>query len=390
MDVLSKEKLEQLAGFQGTNCVSIYIPTHKRGKEVNEQKDAKLLKNHFQAIKNQIKDTKNIAEQTVVNYLKPLLDLIEDAEFWRHQSQGLAVFLGENFFEHYKLPYNVDEYSMLGNGFHLDQLLPAYQQYDDRYYILALSLGKVRLFEAAPHNIEEIDLPERVPQGTNDALSYYDFEKSLQHHSSSPSGGSQNPIYHGQGGEGGFNEAYVKEYFRHLDDALQPIIKDKSRPVVLASVDYLHPIFKETNKSFNLHKDGLTGNFDRVGVHEIHKESLEIMRPQNESLREKSHEKYQEMAGTGMASYQIDDIAPAALNGRIDTLFVVKGTHKWGVIDREKNTVILHEEKKENDKDLVSKAAVDTILNGGNTYFVDREQLPENVEDAEIAAVFCW
>lgn len=390
MDVLSKEKLERLANFQGINCVSIYIPTHSKGKEVNEQKDAKLLKNHFQDVKNYIKDNKNIPENTVLGYLEPIHKLIEDADFWRHQSQGLAVFLGDDFFEYYKLPYAVESYGLVSNGFHLGQLLPAYQPHEDQYYILAVSMGRVRLFDATPHNIEEVDLPDKVPQGTDDALSYYDFEKNLQHHSSSPAGGGNDPVYHGQGGNGGLDRAYLKEYFRHLDDTIHPILENKRCPVILAAVDFLHPVFKAANKSFNLHAQGLTGNFDEIKKHEIHAQSLEIISPQHEQMREKFNEKYQELAGTGKASYDINDIAPAALDGRIDTLFIVKGAHKWGVINREDNSVILHDEKRENDRDLVSKAAVDTVLNGGNTYFVDKEQLPEEVEDAEMAAVFRW
>ena len=41
-------------------------------------------------------------------------------------------------------------------------------------------------------------------------------------------------------------------------------------------------------------------------------------------------DRYAALAGSGKASYDIQEIAPAAINGRIDALFVVEGTHHWG------------------------------------------------------------
>ncbi|WKN30768.1 hypothetical protein PZB74_17575 [Porifericola rhodea] len=390
MERLTKEKLEELSNFQGTNCVSIFIPTHKKGKEVNEMYDAKLLKNHFQSIKNKIKQTKNIDESTVSQYLQPIQKLIDDTGFWHHQKQGLAIFLGQEYFEYFKLPYSVDEFELLGNGFHLEQLVPAYQQ-EGKYHVLAVSLGQVRFFKATTTDIEEVNLPESLPQGTEEALSYYDFEQSLQQHSGSVLGGGQDPIYHGQGGnDSQKDQAYIKEYFRHLNDALDNVIEDKSIPVILASVDYLHPIFKEANKTLNLTEKGLTGNFDNAKLEDIHNKSKEIFNPEHEAVQKEYMEKYQALAGTGKTSYQIDDIAPAAVDGRIDTLFILKGAHRWGIINNEDNSVNLRDENDPNVHDLVSKAAVETVLNGGHTYFVDREHLPEQVDSAEMAAVFRW
>ncbi|MEK6480490.1 hypothetical protein WJR50_23305 [Catalinimonas sp. 4WD22] len=389
METVSKDKLQQLSDFQSTNCVSIYIPTHKKGKEVNELQDARLLKNHIQNIKNQLKNDKDVPENEAIKYLSPLSKLIDDTEFWHHQSHGLAVFLADDFFEYFRLPYTVNEFSLLSSSFHLEQLVPAYQQ-GEHYYVLAASLGKVRLFEASLHDIHEVNLPDTLPQGAENALSYYDFEKSLQQHSGSMLGGGKDPIYHGQGGEGGLNEAYVKEYFRHLEDSLDSVLKNKDIPVVLACVDYLHPIFKNASKSLKFTEQGLVGNYDEAKAGDVHQKSVEIFNPKQENIRKQLQEKYQELAGTGKTSYQIDDIAPAAVDGRIDTLFILKGTHKWGYINSEDNSVKLREENDANVQDLVSKAAVETVLNGGHTYFVEKENLPESVDNAEMAAVFRW
>jgi hypothetical protein len=45
MSVLSKEDITEITGFEADICVSLYIPAHSSGVEVNEKHDALLLKN---------------------------------------------------------------------------------------------------------------------------------------------------------------------------------------------------------------------------------------------------------------------------------------------------------------------------------------------------------
>ena len=152
MKTMTKEDLQTLANFSGINCVSIYIPTHKKGHQVNERQDAILLKNHYQQIRQQLKD-KDISENEANQYLAPIKQLIEDSDFWRYQEHGLAVFLGSDYFKYLKLPYSVREFSMLSTSFHLDQIVPMLNK-EHPFYILAISLNKVRLLEGSEREIE--------------------------------------------------------------------------------------------------------------------------------------------------------------------------------------------------------------------------------------------
>lgn len=387
MDALNKETLRSIADFHEINCVSIYIPTHRYGKEVNEGEDARLLKNHYQKVKNHLED-KDIPENEVRNYLEPIRKLVDDKNFWRQQQKGLAIFLGDGFFEYCKLPYAVNEFSLISTSFHLEQLLPWFNQ-QDMFYILALSLKKVRLFTANHYEINELDIKETVPENIDVVLSYYEFEHSQQ----SPSqwqGGGNMPTYPNQKREKGFDEVYMEEYFRHINDGLEQGVINKDLPVVLAAVDYLHPIYRKTTKHLNLYGQGIKTNPDEMRPDELFEKAIDLIHPHLDKRKFEQMETYRATAGTGKASNDIREIAPGAVNGRIDSLFIVHGTHRWGTINKEDNAVQLHEEKRENDQCLVSKSAVQTILNGGNVYFVDKESLPEDLEKAEMAAVFRW
>ncbi|WKN40490.1 baeRF7 domain-containing protein [Tunicatimonas pelagia] len=386
MKTMTKEDLQTLADFSGINCVSIYIPTHKKGHQVNEGQDAILLKNHYQQIRQQLKD-KDISESEANEYLVPIKQLIDDNDFWRYQEHGLAVFLGTDYFKYLKLPYSVREFNMLSTSFHLDQIVPLLHK-EHPFYILAISLNKIRLLEGDQQNIEELDIQDMVPEGMEDALSYYDFEKNLQSHSGQGDSGS--PIYHGHGGDGDKDNVYVEEYFRRVNDALDQIIEDRNRPVVLAAVESHHPIYREANKTLKLADNGITMNPDRESAENLHQKATEALKDYFNQDKQSEMDRYTALAGSGQASYSIEEIAPAAINGRIDALFVVEGTHRWGYIDREENSVQLHESEQENGHDLVAKSAVQTILHGGNTYIVKKEDLPEEFVDADLAAIFRW
>lgn len=388
MKTMTKQDLQALADFSGVNCVSIYIPTHKKGHEVNEGQDAILLKNHYQQIRQRLKD-KDIPENEANDYLAPINELIEDNDFWRHQEQGLAVFLGNGHFKALKLPYSVQEFSVLSTAFHLDQIVPMMKE-EHPFYILAISLNKIRLLQGSQEQIEELDIQNMVPDGMDDALSYYDFEKTLQFHSGSNRGEPGAPIYHGQGGDGDTDQTYIREYFRRVNDVLEQIVPAKNRPMVLAGVGYLHPIYREANKTFNLTEEGIEQNPDQASAETLHEKAAEVLQDYFSEDKQTEMNRYAALAGSGKASYDIHEIAPAAVDGRIDALFVVEGTHRWGHINREDNSVQLHDAQQENDHDLVSKSAVQTILHGGNTYMVKKEDLPEEFVDADLAAIFRW
>ena len=388
MKSLTKEQLRELATISGINCVSIYLPTHIRGKEVNEGQDTIVLKNHYQKIRSQL-EKKGTAESDANQYLLPIRELMDDASFWRHQDHGLAVFLGEDFFKVIKLPYSVQEFSWLSTSFDLGQLVPLTAQ-NRSFYILGISLNKVRLLEADEHSVEEIHLPDQIPNGMDDALSYYDFEKSLQHHSGASSGGSGESIYHGQGGDGDKEDVYIKEYFRRVDEALSKVVTHPDCPVVLAAVTEWHPVFREANASIKIYSQGIAGNPDTTPPTELHSKAKVLLQDYFTKDKQKDTERYRALAGSNQASNNIHEIAPAAIDGRIEAIFIVAGAHRWGVIDRSDNTVEVHEEPSENAHDLVSKSAVETVLHGGHAYLIGKDQLPDSVEDADLAAVFRW
>jgi hypothetical protein len=66
-------------------------------------------------------------------------------------------------------------------------------------------------------------------------------------------------------------------------------------------------------------------------------------------------------------------IVPAALRGRIDTLFIDCSRPRWGLYDEDRNTVELHDESHPGDTDLVELAAAETLRHRGRVYALSCE-----------------
>lgn len=388
MKPINLSEIQHLHNFQKENLVSIYINTHRFGKEVNENVDAINLKNQLQKVKENLKN-KNKSESEIDKLLAPAYQLIEDSGFWAHQLDGLAIFIADDFFEYHQLPYSVDTKVFVSDRFLLKPLLYSFSD-NHIYYILTLSLDKVRLLEATEYGIHELDLEKILPEGVNEVLSYYQFEQSLQMRSQQVGTTGDNKIYHGQGGGKTDNTPYIREYFRKVNDELSRFFSsNKPSQMVLAGVEYLIPIFNEVNSIANIADEFIHGNHDHTKPGELHEKANQIVKPYQLEQQKKRVEKYNQLAGSGKTSYNLEEIVKAAVNGRVEALFLAKNATKWGrLFNDNEPKVEIHREYHDDDNDLLDLTAVNTILNSGETYFVEKEEIPEDTIDTEFAAVF--
>ncbi len=388
MKIFDITKLEELVSIRQDNSISIYIPTHVKGKEVKDGMDSLALKNELQFVRNLLKEN-GWKEGEADKYLEPIYDLVDDSGFWHNQKQGLAIFLSGDFFEYYRLPISFENFSLLSNGFYLKPLIPMVKDLEN-FYILALSLAKVRLFEVNRYFVHEIPLSDDLEEGVNKILNYYQFEESVQQrsrHGGTSSG--DNVQYYGQGEAKTDNTPYIEEYFRHINDELSKFFSSKEQLMVIASVDYLQPIYRSVNTQNLYLEEGISGNPDELKGEELLRKALPVVEPHLKKVRQRTIEKYQRLAGTGKTSYNLEEIVKASGEGRIESLFIARNAHKWGKVKENGETKIeIHEEFQHNDQDLLGKSAVQTILNGGDAYLLNREDLPEEVADTDLVAVF--
>ncbi len=383
MQLLTRQELRTLVEKRGEPRVSIYMPTHRTGAEI--QQDPIRLKNLLREAEEAL-ITMGLRSPVARELLKPAQELLGDYEFWQHQSDGLAIFLSSQLFRAYRLPFEFDELVVATDRFHVKPLLPLLSG-DGQFYVLALSQNEVRLLQGTRYSVSEVDL-EDVPKSLAEALRYDDPEKQLQFHTQTqtPRGrGDRGAIFHGHGVVSEEDKEDILRFFQKVDRGLQDVLRDEQSPLVLAGVEYLLPIYAEANTYRHLLSHGVEGNPEALSLEDLHERAWAIVQPRFQEAQLEAIAQYEQLASTEQASHDIRTIVPAAHYGRVDTLFVAVGQQQWGAFDPQTDTIDIHGEEESGDEDLLDLAAVQTLLHGGEIYALEPTKVPDGVP---LAAVF--
>lgn len=385
MDLFRNDELKELAMRTDGTCVSIYMPAHRVGWE--QQQDPVRLKNLLDEAEGQLVEA-GIRSPDARTLLENAQGLLEDNDFWQHQSDGLAVFIDGEGTRTYRLPLDFDELVFVGEQFHIKPLLPMVSD-DGQFFVLAISLKDIRLLQGTRYLVEAVDLGD-VPTSMAEALWYEDVERQLQWHTetSTTQGRGERPAaFHGQGAVEDDVKNAILRYFQRVDRELVDLLQDGGIPLVLAGVDYLLPIYREANSYPHLVKEGIEGNPEELSVKDLHQRAWEMVEPIFSAEQQQAVRRYEELAGMGSdeASNDLEEVVKATIYGRVETLFVGLGVQRWGRYEEETNIVEVHGEFKPGDQDLLDLAATYTLKNRGIVY----AQLPEEVPGGrEVAAIF--
>jgi hypothetical protein len=385
MDILTRTELELLMRKEQQWCVSIYMPTHRTGVDV--QQDPIRLKNLLGEAEKHLSD-RGMGRRDVQKMLEPASVLLQDSDFWQHQSDGLAIFLSSNGIRRYRLPLNFEEFVTVMDHFHIKPLLPLFTG-DGQFYILALSQNEIRLLLGTRHSVSQIDIGQ-VGGSLAEAIPSDNHQMNLQLHSSGSTGGMSgagSAIFHGQGGGSDENDKNeLLRYFRLVSEGLTEFLHGDRVPLVLAGVEYLLPIYKEANTYPNLMDGVIKGNPDLLGADELHKSAWDIVEPHFQVAQEEAVSYYQQLSGQASerAADTLEKIVPAASDGRIETLFIATGVQLWGVFNPNTNEIEHHAQIESGDESLLDLAAVQTYLKGGTVYAVEPDKVPGGTSAAAV------
>ncbi len=379
MDIFAKESFIRLANVDQKPCISIYIPTHRGGHEVNEGQDAILYKNALKEVE-EILQKRDMKSAQIKEMLAQAYEVAADGHFWRHQSDTLAVFIAPDFYMHYTLPIKGQRSVTVNNHLYLTPLLPLLAKNDYYYYVLALAKGSVKLYEATPNTIAEIKLGDLVPHNIHEALKYDDAEPTMQQYGGPlESGGA---VFHGHGGNKDVETEQLQRYLKMIDKGLHTLLSQENAPLVLASDKNVAGEFKKVSHHKNIMEDIVQGHVEYIPIAELHEMTRPIVTPYFHMQAREAIERFNESATTDAASCDIKQVVLASYMHRVDTLLIKKGVEVWGDVDLEQQRVQLHTDRF--GTELVNQAAVQTLLNGGQIFLLNGEMPVKNA----VAAIY--
>ena len=378
---ITKDILEQLMQHSEYPCVSIYTPTDP--VKARTLQGPLRLRNQLDGVASML-DAAGMTQPEIHALLQPASALQETSEIWRNRAQGLAIFLSPTMTRHYVVPLDFEEFAKVSARFHITPLLPLLDEHG-HFFVLALSQNYVRLFEATLHSVKELTL-ENMPGSLAEALRFDEEQSQLQFHTISTGvrGGEGSSQYHGQGTGIDNSKNQLLRYFQQIDHGLSSRLNTEKAPLILAAVDYLHPIYEEANHYQNLVAGRLTGNPDELSAEALHTQALEVMRPIIQARRADAIDDYHNRSEHGLASRDLHEIVPGAFAGRVDTLFVLANHHQWGTYDHDALSVTLDDAPTRINEDLLDAAAVQTALHGGTVFLMESAEMPEQTSIAAI------
>jgi hypothetical protein len=374
MNEINSNQFKTLATYNTPHSISIFIPTHRSGKNVNEKIDQLNLKNQVQLVSRELQAWQ-LDPKDIEALLIPIRELVDDNRFWNLQSDGLAVFRSPDFFEYYSLPGGFDEFVYVSDHFYVKPLV-SFVNDQHKYYLLSLSLSGVKFYEGSSHQIAEIDVGDLVPEQLEDAVGYDYKEKNLQFRSGKTSTG--NSIFHGHGKGKEENKLEIRKFFRAINNGLFQYVNNHKRPLVLAAVDYLVPIYREVNDYQHLYPEFIRGNHERDDPKILHEKVRNLLNGHFERDKMTKMDAFEGALAQQLASYNEDEIIAEAFNQRIDTLFVRNHDVYWSYFNKETNKVTPREDNTTYKSCLINFATVHTMLNNGNVYLLEPDEMPES------------
>ena len=382
MDILHEQEWKSLAAEEG-HCVSIYLPTSPGTPE--GFRDHLLLKSALHRAAELLAQG-GMATAEIRRMLAPADLLVDDEGFWHDRSQGLALLISRRIFGRWRLPLSFQEFVHAGRTFQLRPLLPLLVE-DQPYYLLAFSQNRIRLFRGSRFSLEA--LPESMLPASLKAIAATvgDADGGVQFHT----GGARHPgqattsVYHGQGGRRDENATQMTLYLKGIREAMRPVLRGSTLPLVLATVPENAAAFREVNEYPHLRDEAVAGNPDYLTPHELHERSWPMVQRVVETKFREAARAFQELSGSERVSTDERSIIAAAAQGRVASLFVDRDAHLWGSLEPSTQCVQFLNSDSPGAEDLLDRAAVLTHEQRGAVYVVPRQDLPAN---AAVAAIF--
>lgn len=377
---LNKESFAELANHKDHPCISLYLPTHQSGAEVNELLDHTAFKQSLNEIRDVLK-SKGHNSAAIEKLLQPGRNLLEDTAFWRSMTKGLAVFICNDRFRYMKLPFEPGREILVNSSFLITPLIPLMTS-KEHFYLLVISKKQAKLFRADSFGMEYVDVPN-LPQGMDEGLGY---DKEVSTTFRAGGGGTGGSNFHGAGG-GNNNDDKVElaTYLEAVDDVIwKEVLHTENAPLLLAGVEYLIPVYRSVSDYNFVYEDALTGSHERDDTMRLYELAMEKMVPYFQQRTMKALDLYGNQSATSLTTSIQDDIIPAAHYGQVAHLFVQKGAHVWGTFDEMNNQLSINETQGKDDEDLLDTAVARTLLTGGEVYLLDKEMMPA---DSVLAAI---
>jgi len=373
--MLNVDQIKRLAAYEANPCISIYLPTHRMARET-EQDPIRLKNLLAEAEERLIAD--GLRRPEAAGLLERARELVDDYDFWQHQSDGLAVFVAPAHTFVLRLPADMPEEVHIGVRFHVRHLLPVIAN-NGRFYLLTVAQDRVRLFEGSRHAMTAVETGH-IPESIAKLRGMTDYEEKVGFHPTGPTpttGGTPTAKFHA-GGEApqDVRENQLKEWLREVANGTARQLGGDTAPLVVAADERNLGHFRACCSYPHLLDDGIAEHPEALDEEQLHRRAWALVEPVFAERVREAQEHFASLAGEGheRAPHDVPSIVQAAMNGRIDVLFVAEDAQVVGRVNpgTGKGEICRDGEG----EDLLDRATAEALATGAFVYSLPKEQVP--------------
>lgn len=363
--MVSEKTIIDLINNDSDLSITITLPTHKAGEE--SKQDPIRFKNLISNVEEQL-TRKGKKNGEIEKILKPAKELLDKPLFWAHMDHGLVVYLTENSFDVYKLPYTIEEQAFVNDHFLITPLLPMTSM-EGSYSVLAVSRQKLRLLRCTRNDVTDIT-PGNIPLSVADYLEV-EPEKELQFHTGAK---GEAAMFFGHNANEEDKKVIVEQFYREADKEITPLMNRQKNPLVLIGLkDNIH-IYNKANNYGRVVDDVVARNPDELSDKQLKDLGWEVIKDYFLKDMYNSLENYSKQPNEKVSN-NLSEIIEATVMGKSQIIFLSKGEKKWGLYDEENHTVH-YTNSEDNSVELLNWLSITGFKRGSKVYMLPKEEMP--------------
>lgn len=369
MQSLTQDTIRALVGAHEPPCISIYQPTHRSFPD--NQQDPIRFKNLIKAVEESLRSKYPSREARPL--IEPLRKLADDAEFWNHALDGLAVLGSADGLRIYQLQRPVEELAVVADSFHIKPLLRVVQS-ADRYQVLCVTRHEAKVYEGNRYALDPVDA-DGFPATIQDALGDELTEPRGAVVSSSQGGGAA--IHFGGGSKKDEVGKDEDRYFRAVDrEVIARFSKPSGLPLVLAALGEHQPVFRAVSHNPALIANGVDKDPGSMSGEQLRDAAWEAVEPRYLERLARLSDEFQAAFAHRKGTGDLADAARAAIEGRIGTLLIEADRESPGRIDPATGAIQTDALENPEVDDLLDDLAEIVLRSGGDVVIVPADRMP--------------
>ncbi len=300
-----------------------------------------------------LKSVLSLAE--IEKFLKPIRTLVHDTQVLQILKGNLWVFLNKDSFRILKIPLDVQDMVVVATSFHVKPLL-RWLQFDRDFLLLGLERGMAHLYHGNQFSLRKIELPRSTRFQKFDQAPVLDSQTLSE------------------------RERAIR-YYEHVDllnDWLADLSELKRPHVfVVGEKDLVQSARAKLNYPESL-KPALLTKFHPHKLADICFEIRRILKREATLELEEAVLEFYQALDNRVAKNNIQQIAKAAAQGRVNKLIIADGINIFGKLNPKTGNLAIHmSHLNHEDDDILDDLAQMVLAKGGEVIVASRDQIPQ-------------